>query len=145
MRYQRRLFWSDMVSTSGRPSPSTSATIRSWTPRQFLVEHDPLERLRPRLAGVAVPRAAGDEVHPAVAVDVQRRAAHVRRRLLAQPVPHPAVGRFHAIPEDFAAAAAGDEVRPPVAVQVGRRGLPPGIAGQFAVDEMVTELHLPCR
>ena len=141
MRYQRRLFLSDMREHVGPAVAVHVGHHHVVDAAQVLVEDDPLERLGARLAGVAVPRAAGDEIDPAVAVHVQRRR-RPRPRAIARPaVPHPAVGRLHAIPEDLAAAAAGDEVRPAVAVQVGHGRLAPGGAGQFAVDEMMAESH----
>jgi hypothetical protein len=96
---------------------------------QLGIERDPLEQLRARLARVAVPRAAGHEVHPAVAVDVQGGAAHIGRRLFAQSITRPAAGALQAIPQNLAAAAAGDEIRPPVAVQIRHGRLPPRRTG----------------
>ena len=77
----------------------------------------------PGSRGVAVPRAPGDEIDPAVAVHVQRHAAHVGRGIRAKQVARPTIGRVHLVPEDVAVLLPDDVFEPPVVVQVGQRGL----------------------
>ena len=68
-----------------------SATTRSCTAREFVVEDDSLELCSRGLAGVAVPDTAADVIDPTIAIDVEAVAADVGRMVLAEHVPHPLV------------------------------------------------------
>ena len=83
----------------------------------------PGERLVARRAGIAEPGGAGDLVDPAVAVDVDRRAADLGADLAADLVPDPTVGPLVLEPPDVAVATAGDPVEVAVFIHVDQRGL----------------------
>ena len=137
--YQRTSFRSDIVSTSSRLSPSTSPRIRSWTAFSCGSKTCRMKGLLARRFWILVPRAAGDEVDPAIAVDVERLAADVGRRIVAQVMPDPLVGRLILIPKDPPVLLAGDEVQIAVAVEIGQVGLTHVAAGEVAVAEVVAE------
>src|SRR5262249_42449649 len=101
-----------------------------------------------RLARVAIPHAAADEVDPAVAVDVQSGQADVGPVVRPHVVPDPVFGPAVLEPVESLGprdAAAADEVEAPVAVQVRQGGeavIPlAAVRGQGERGEMVPELE----
>ena len=96
---------------------------------QLFTEGNAFKQLAARLARVAVPGASGDEIDPAVAINVKHRAADLGRRLLTQRVPDPSVGSLHPIPDNLTATAPRDVVRPTISIQVRDCRLTPLGAG----------------
>src|SRR5687768_8105133 len=82
-----------------------------------------LEWLLPRVSWIAIPGPARTVIDPAIAVDVEGRAANIGRRFIADQVSLPIVGGSVFPPPDFTPPLPREEIQISVAVDIHQRGL----------------------
>ena len=93
----------------------------------FVVEEMACEFVFARVAGVFVPDAAGDDINPTIAIDIDCSQPHIGARFAAYDVFFPVIGVDKAEPVDdrhiAAAFSAEDEIGMPVFIEIGDGGL----------------------